>query len=870
MSQLVQRFKLCDRVGPAAVRLAVAVVLIWLGSLAAPAVASAGNAGADAVYYQSGTARPLIRSSREFMLRVAMDRRSEFEAAIGQIAEVQLETHLPLGPDRCCVRVRSGSDAGEAELRATPGVLDVRPAYRVAAHGPCLYETGEIVVAIDTGLPASARSDLMMAHGLQLVRAVAGLRDTLVYRPADPGRDSVSLAATLQHTPGVRHAHPDFLASIDTNDVMDPLFADQWHLQNTGQGGGARGADIHALQAWSVTEGLEAVIAVLDGGHEIDHPDLLEALVAAHDYADGDDDPAGSPHGTSVSGLAIGRANSIGIRGVAPLAGWVAMRLGSDSGVAESFAFADAHGAVVHSNSWKYMDPSYLPTVVHEAIVNAVTHGRGGKGMIVVFSAGNDARPIRTQSALAVLEETIAVGASTDFDQRAAYSNLGAELDLLAPSDGGSSAITTTYPEGLYTPNFGGTSAAAPQVSGVVALILSVNPDLTAGQVRRIIEHTCQVIDASISPAPAVTGHSSWHGYGRLDAAAAVQAALASLANGTSTWPVPVEQLVALDGPAAIDLSWTNPPEDFASVVVVESRFPIDWSPTDGVAYSVGQVVAPGTTVRYTGNSTSFTHAAAPGLHHYAAFAHNAVHQYSWGVATTGVRGGMTVLAEGFEALALGWTHFGPQDSWTVGSPSYFAGPPSAGEGNKVCGTNLTGDYANGGGPDPTPIATLRSPPLLLVGGNAAFLTFRDWLSVEGGPHDHVRLDVVSLSGEVLATQIDGYQDNHHDWRRLGVDLSAFAGTTVRVDFTLLADDQITAPGWYIDDVLAVVADVSELTGDADGDGDVDLADYALLHVCLTAPGAAANAEACMQLDSDADADVDLSDAAVVLAAFGQ
>jgi subtilisin family serine protease len=846
--------------------LAASVLTAALSAFVRADAAAAGNSEVPLLFYPT-RAQPLLRSNDEFLVVSDPAQLAGVLAQIQPFASVLTDPRLDLPVDARRVQVRPGVVDGLSALRQVAGVRAVRPGYRLSPAAPPMFESGNVVIAFKPGSTAAQRGRASTDLGLAGGRAVRGLPDVYVYSvPAE--RDSLAVAAAAQQRGEVRYSQPDFFSPKDPLDIDDPLFPQQWHLQNTGQGGGTPLADVNAVAAWDISMGAGMTVAVLDNGEDIGHPDLAPALVGAYDYAEGDMDPSGGTHGTSVSGLAIGRANTIGIRGVAPLAGWLAMRYGSDVGIAESFGLADDYGAVVHTNSWKYSDPAYLPAVVSDAIHNAVTNARGGKGIAVIFAAANDAAPISTESALAAMPEVIAVGASTNQNHKAVYSNFGAELELVAPSSGGTLSITTTYPGNEYTFGFGGTSASAPQVAGAVALVASVNPALTAGQIRRIMQHTAQAIDRAVSPASAVEGHSSWFGYGLLDVNAAVQAAQMSLALGSITWPGAVTQLAAVDGPAGIALTWTNPNEDFAFALVVEARQPIGWVPSDGAEYHAGQVVAPGMAVRYVGGAPSFAHAGGPGAHHYAVFAGNAAQQYSWGAATTGVIGGSVVAIEDFESTAPGWTHDGPQDSWAVGAAAYFAGPVSAASGSGVFGTNLTGDYLNGSSSAVTLSARLRSPPLDLNGGNFAYASFSDWLGVEGGGYDHARLDVVDLDGNVLATLIDPYQDNHNDWRRQGVDLSAWSGSTVRLDFGLWANNLHTGPGWYLDDFEVVIDSLPQVFGDADIDGDVDLDDYAQWQACLTAPGATV-AAACWPLDTDADADLDLADFAGFQQAFG-
>jgi subtilisin family serine protease len=132
--------------------------------------------------------------------------------------------------------------------------------------------------------------------------------------------------------------------------------------------------------------------------------------------------------------------------------------------------------------------------------------------------------------------DTIAVGASTDFDFRSDYSQYGTALDFVAPSDGGRTGIYTTdrtgsdgYSGDDYDPDFGGTSAACPLAAGIGALILSVNPALTAAQVRTFMRTTCD----KIGGVTYTNGTNQFYGHGRVNA----QAAVAAVVNPSNTAP---------------------------------------------------------------------------------------------------------------------------------------------------------------------------------------------------------------------------------------------------------------------------------------------------------------------------------------------
>jgi subtilisin family serine protease len=243
-------------------------------------------------------------------------------------------------------------------------------------------------------------------------------------------------------------------------------------------------------------------------------------------------------HGTPCAGLVA--AFSPGALGVAhearllPVKVFHADELASDEFVANAIRYAGQHADVV-SCSWS----GGLNPDLQNALSDVATRGRGGRGCVVLFAAGNE--EASTVAFPASHPSVIAVGASTDEGESAWYSNRGRELAVVAPSDGGRKRVFTTDvsikgrgfnvgaaalggKDGLYTNDFGGTSAATPMVAGVAALVLSANPALGAIDVRRMLCDTAVKIGTGYDR----KGHSKAFGHGRVDATAAVEAALAA------------------------------------------------------------------------------------------------------------------------------------------------------------------------------------------------------------------------------------------------------------------------------------------------------------------------------------------------------
>src|SRR5690606_19462091 len=160
-------------------------------------------------------------------------------------------------------------------------------------------------------------------------------------------------------------------------------------------------------------------------------------------------------------------------------------------------------GAWVINNSWGASggDPRFqlsnfgvgvIPQLVRAAFDYAETDGRGGKGTVILFAAGNSNEIVNDYGAY---ESVLAVAAVDDQGLKSYYSNFGVAVDIAAPSNGGLNGITTTAAPSGYTNSFGGTSSACPFASGVAGLILSANPELTAAEVRDILRASATKID---------------------------------------------------------------------------------------------------------------------------------------------------------------------------------------------------------------------------------------------------------------------------------------------------------------------------------------------------------------------------------------
>lgn len=359
-------------------------------------------------------------------------------------------------------------------------------------------------------------------------------------------------------------------ANSGINSVNDTFYADQWGLNNTGlyEYPAYAGIDIKAEQAWTITKGNNSIkIAVYDDGFEKTHPDLQQNVSGqGYDIITGFDSEVRGAHGTACAGI-IGafQNNNIGISGVAPEAKIVPIsrslhQLGTTtSGIVNGFEWAVNNEIDVISCSWDVAEDG----LITQAISNALTQGRGNKGCVVVFCSGNSANPnvqdIVYPASSSDLANVLVVGAITPCGERKNFSGTpcqndpvamwqsryGSQLDVVAPGvripttdrqgvngynppDGEFENAPEDYEDQNYHSLFHGTSAATPHVAGVAALVLSVNPQLTAVQVNNIIEQTAQKTGGYDYAQTTGRPNGTWHeemGYGLVDAYAAVKLA---------------------------------------------------------------------------------------------------------------------------------------------------------------------------------------------------------------------------------------------------------------------------------------------------------------------------------------------------------
>lgn len=392
----------------------------------------------------------------------------------------------------------------------------------------------------------------------------------------DPLSDSLFYYLLLQAVANAREENCSFSPSASG----DPLYFDQWHLQNMGQFGGISGEDANVNSVWNLgISGNQVIVSVVDDGVDIRHEDLSSnisvtarglnllnsTIYPTHSYVK-------SFHGTAVSGVIAARGgNGIGVRGAAPCSKLVGVNILEKSTIYTS----DEYRAMVNesvrvsisNNSWGSPDgygwlwPS--SSLWQQGVTEGIQKGKSGKGSVYVWAAGNGANggtissPVLVDNAnydgQANYYGVMAIGGIGQDGIKANYSESGANLWAVAHTQGNNAttyttAISTTdatgvyglnaggtsgdYSFGSYTRKFNGTSSATPLAAGVIALLASHNSSLTWRDIRELVAYSARQNDPGdtdwiMNAAGLNINHK--YGFGAVDATSLIQRA--------GTWP---------------------------------------------------------------------------------------------------------------------------------------------------------------------------------------------------------------------------------------------------------------------------------------------------------------------------------------------
>lgn len=358
--------------------------------------------------------------------------------------------------------------------------------------------------------------------------------------------DALKMANIFYESGLFAESCPDIMptSKVLASAFNDPYYPSQRNLANTGQSGGGPSMDINFEKAHEITKGNTAIkIAVFDTGIE-SHPDLLNVSNISYDTQN-----RTSPsvvyddHGTMCAGIIGAKPNNnTGVVGIAPDCPLMAIsnqfyepQLNFGLNLAAGFTWAVNNGASVICCAWS--GESLLHPALTSSINTALTTGRGGKGCVVVFAAGNSTA-YNTSEAVQypgrINDDILVVGAMTpdgkrkikntfdETDVETWSSCYGTKLDVMAPGSG----ITTTTTYNEISSSFYGTSAACAQVAAIAGLVLSMNNSFTQKQAHDIICKTAKKVGGYTYATNSGKNNGSWHsemGYGLVDAFAATQ-----------------------------------------------------------------------------------------------------------------------------------------------------------------------------------------------------------------------------------------------------------------------------------------------------------------------------------------------------------
>nr|WP_321409272.1 S8 family serine peptidase [uncultured Carboxylicivirga sp.] len=389
----------------------------------------------------------------------------------------------------------------------------------------------------------------------------------------------------------------------------DPKLNKQWHYYNDGTilEDAVAGADINVFEAWKTQTGSpDVVVAIIDGGIDLTHPDLKDAVWFNQAEMNGengiDDDGNGYVddiygynfaldrstidahfHGTHVAGT-VGAINNNGI-GVSGVAGGdgvnpgttlmscqVMTESGTTGGMAEAFIYAADNGALIAQCSWGWTKADFYEQVVLDAIDYFIKEagsysGSLMKGGLVVFAAGNEG--VNEKLYPGAYEPVVAVAAMDYTNKKASYSTFGDWVDVTAPggytgtaTEGG---VLSTYPGGQYS-TMNGTSMACPHVSGIAALVVAEHggSTFTPDRLKRHLITSVQDIEPYLT-----ADQSGKMGSGYIDAAMALQS------GSVTKVPNKVEDLLVQTSQDEAKIEWTVVADEDD---IIGSSYTLFWS----------------------------------------------------------------------------------------------------------------------------------------------------------------------------------------------------------------------------------------------------------------------------------------------------
>ncbi|MCV2369242.1 MHFG family PEP-CTERM protein [Roseateles oligotrophus] len=399
--------------------------------------------------------------------------------------------------------------------------IDLEPT--AAAPAPLVHAPGRLLIGARAGVSDAEMSKLLSKYAGRASRIGRGD----LHIATVPVGSEKAIADLLGKHPQLKFAELDRRLAPSFA-VNDPYAGSQWHLSKIG-----------SSSAWDSAQGAGITIAILDSGVDGSHPDLSARMVAGWNFLDNNANAADvNGHGTAVAGAAAATLNNgTGVAGTAGQARIMPVRIADAnayayfSTIAQGINWAADNGARVANISY---------AAGGSAAVQSAAQYMKSKGGLVIVAAGNNG----IDEMIAPTTTMIIVSATDSTDTKTSWSSYGAAVSLAAPGQD----IWTTVRGGSYQA-WWGTSLASPVVAGVVGLMMSAKPSLGSGQVESLLFSSATDLGTA--------GRDPLYGYGRVNAAAAVQASLSAIAADTQAPSATISAPLAsssVSGMVAVDV----------------------------------------------------------------------------------------------------------------------------------------------------------------------------------------------------------------------------------------------------------------------------------------------------------------------------
>ena len=395
---------------------------------------------------------------------------------------------------------------------------------------------GRILVMPRAGLPAKAFASILKEH--QGKAQKIGQSDLYIVNLPEYTEEGV--IARLKHHPHIKFAELDHLfhSSFVPN---DQYYSKAWHHTKIG-----------TPTAWDNTRGAGVTIAILDTGVDSTHPDLASNIVPGWNFYSNNSNTADvNGHGTAVAGVAAASTNNtIGVASMAGSSKIMPVRVADANATASASTVAKALTWVADKGV-RVANISYSGIPGNLTIQNAAQYMKNKNGLVIV-AAGNSG----TDLGYAATTTMIPVSATDSNDIKTSWSSFGKYVAISAPGKD----IWTTFRNTVYGIGWG-TSMATPVTAGTVALMMAVNSKLSSTQIESLLFSTAKDLGT--------TGRDSYYGYGRVNTAAAVQAAktastTTTLLTAASDTEKPVVNIInplsgaTVSGLVAVDIEATD------------------------------------------------------------------------------------------------------------------------------------------------------------------------------------------------------------------------------------------------------------------------------------------------------------------------